>query len=328
MTNFLLRRISQAILVMLAVAGVSFVLFTAVGDPVNNMVGQEATIEDREAIRDSLGLNDPIPVQFVRFIGNALQGDFGISLRLQRPVAELLVERLPATIELVLASAVFAMILGIPLGIYTAIHRESWISKSILTLSLVGVSLPTFVIGIGLIFIFAVILGWLPSYGRGEVIDLGGWSTGLLTESGRRAIILPAITLGLFQMTLILRLVRAEMLEVLSADFIRTARAMGLTPWRVNYVHALKNTLLPVITIIGLNLGSLIAFSIVTETVFQWPGMGLLFITAVSFADIPVMAAYLVFVALVFVTINLIVDVVYVLVDPRLRNQPDSKGSK
>ena len=327
MTNFLLRRIFQAVLVMLSVAAVSFVLFTAVGDPVNNMVGQEATFEDREAIRDSLGLNDPIPVQFIRFIGNALQGDFGISLRLQRPVSELLVERLPATIELVLASALFAMVLGIPLGIYTAIHRESWISKSILSLSLVGVSLPTFVIGIGLIFIFAVTLGWLPSFGRGEVVEVGGWSTGLLTDSGRRAIILPAITLGLFQMTLILRLVRAEMLEVLSADFIRTARAMGLTPFRINYVHALKNTLLPVITIIGLNLGSLIAFSIVTETVFQWPGMGLLFITAVSFADIPVMAAFLVFVALIFVTINLIVDVIYVLVDPRLRTAGREKGS-
>ena len=321
MVNFLLRRIGQALLVMVLVAAAAFVLFNYVGDPVNNLVGQEASFEDRQALRDRLGLNDPAPVQFVRFIGNAVTGDFGISYRMQRPVSALVAERLPATVELVLASALFALLLGFPLGVYTAIHRNSFMSRTILTLSLVGVSLPTFVIGIALIYLFSVTLGWLPSFGRGETVLVGGWSTGLLTASGWKALILPAATLGLFQMTFIQRLVRAEMIEVLGTDYIRTARAMGVPQTRIHFVYALKNTLLPVITIIGLKLGELIAFSIVTETVFQWPGLGLLFIQAVAFADIPIMAAYLVMVALVFVVINLAVDVLYAVVDPRLRTQ-------
>jgi len=321
MIQHFLRRASQAVAVMALATLVAFLLFNYVGDPVSNMLGQEASREDREGLRERLGLNDPFVVQFARFAGNAVQGDFGISYRLQLPVADLLAERLPATIELVFASAIFAVVLGVSLGIFTAIRRESWISRTILAVSLVGVSLPTFVIGIGLIYLFAVTLGWLPSFGRGDVVQLGWWSTGLLTASGLKALILPAVTLGLFQMTFILRLVRAEMLEVLSADFIRTARAMGLTERMINTKYALKNAGLPVITIIGLKLGELIAFSIVTETVFQWPGMGLLFIQAVSFADIPIMAAYLFMVALVFVVINLAVDLLYVALDPRLRGR-------
>jgi len=321
MVQHFLRRVLQAAAVMALAALVAFVLFNYVGDPVSNMLGQEASFEDREGLRERLGLNDPFVVQFARFAANAVQGDFGISYRLQRPVADLLAERLPATIELVFASAIFAVVLGVSLGIFTAIRRESWISRAVLAVSLVGVSLPTFVIGIGLIYLFAVTLGWLPSFGRGEVAQLGWWSTGFVTASGLKAIILPAVTLGLFQMTFILRLVRAEMLEVLGADFIRTARAMGLTERTINTKYALKNAGLPVITIIGLKLGELIAFSIVTETVFQWPGMGLLFIQAVSFADIPIMAAYLFMVALVFVIINLIVDLLYVVLDPRLRGR-------
>ena len=323
MTAFLLRRVGQAALVMVLVAAAAFILFTYVGDPVNNLVGQEASIEDRQALRDRLGLNDPAPVQFVRFLGNALTGEFGISYRMQRPVSDLIAERLPATVELVLASALFALLLGIPMGVYTAIHREGIVSRIVLTVSLIGVSLPTFVIGIALIYLFSVSLGWLPSFGRGDTVALGGWSTGLLTLSGVKALILPAVTLGLFQMTFIQRLVRAEMIEVLGTDYIRTARAMGVPRTRVHYVYALKNTLLPVITVIGLKLGELIAFSIVTETVFQWPGLGLLSIQAVAFADIPVMAAYLVMVALVFVVINLAVDVLYAFVDPRLRAQTE-----
>ena len=323
MTAFLLRRVGQAALVMVLVAAAAFILFTYVGDPVNNLVGQEASIEDRQALRDRLGLNDPAPVQFVRFLGNALTGEFGISYRMQRPVSDLIAERLPATVELVLASALFALLLGILMGVYTAIHREGIVSRIVLTVSLIGVSLPTFVIGIALIYLFSVSLGWLPSFGRGDTVALGGWSTGLLTLSGVKALILPAVTLGLFQMTFIQRLVRAEMIEVLGTDYIRTARAMGVPRTRVHYVYALKNTLLPVITVIGLKLGELIAFSIVTETVFQWPGLGLLFIQAVAFADIPVMAAYLVMVALVFVVINLAVDVLYAFVDPRLRAQTE-----
>ena len=319
MTRHLVRRLIQAIAVMLLAALVSFLLFNYIGDPVNNMVGQETSAEARAALRERLGLNDSFIVQFGRFVGHAVQGDFGISYRLQRPVADLLAERLPATIELVLASAVFAVVLGVGLGIFTAIRRDSWISRAILAVSLVGVSLPTFVIGISLIYLFAVTLGWLPSFGRGDVVKLGWWTTGFLTATGLKAVILPAITLGLYQMTYILRLVRAEMLEVLGADFIRTARAMGLTERMINGKYALKNAALPVITIIGLKLGELIAFSIVTETVFQWPGMGLLFIQAVSFADIPIMAAYLFMVAFVFVAINLLVDLLYVVLDPRLR---------
>lgn len=305
--------------VMVVVAFVAFLMFNFVGDPVDNMVGQEASYADREAMRDRLGLNDPFLVQFTRFAGNAVQGEFGISYRLQRPVADLISERMPATLELVMASAILAILIGIPLGVYTGIRRDVLSSRLVLMFSLVGVSLPTFVIGILLIYVFAVILGVLPSFGRGEAVQLGWWSTGFLTVSGWKAIILPSITLALFQMTLILRLVRSEMLEVMRTDYIKFARARGLSDRTINFGHAFKNTLVPVITIIGLNVGSLIAFSIITETVFQWPGMGFLFIQAVGFADVPVMAAYLVLVALVFVGINLLVDILYFVVDPRLR---------
>ena len=319
MTAFIVRRLLQSIAVMLAVAFVSFALFNFVGDPINNMLGQEATTEDRAELRERLGLNDPFVVQFGRFVGNALRGEFGISYRLKRPVSDLIAERLPATMELVAASAVLALAFGVPLGVFTGLRRDGWFSRVVLTTSLVGVSLPTFVIGIFLIYIFSVTLGVLPSFGRGETVDIGGWTTGLLTAGGWRSLILPAITLGLFQTTLILRLVRAEMLEVLRTDYIRFARARGLTNRAVNFGHALKNTLVPVITITGLQVGSLIAFSIITETVFQWPGMGFLFIAGLNFADIPIMAAYLVMVAFVFVVINLVVDILYYVVDPRLR---------
>jgi len=308
------------------VAMICFVLFNYVGDPVDIMSGQESTQEMREALRARLGLNDPAPVQFFRFIGNALQGNFGISYRLKRPVEVLIAERLPATLELVLVSAILALGLGISAGLYTGLNRNSWLSRLILSVSLAGVSLPTFVIGILLIYIFSVSLNFLPSYGRGEVVSLGWWSSGLLTATGRKAIILPAITLCLYQMTLILRIVRAEMLEVLRTDFIKFARARGLSNRAVYFGHALKNTLVPVITVTGLQLGSLIAFSIVTETVFQWPGMGFLFIQAVRFADIPIMVAYLVLVALFFVIINLVVDLLYFAVDPRIRVGANQTG--
>ncbi|MEM9013119.1 MAG: ABC transporter permease [Pseudomonadota bacterium] len=319
MLSFIARRFVQALIVMAVVSAVSFSLFNFVGDPVNNMVGQEATREDRLRIRESLGLDDPILVQYARFVGNALQGEFGLSLRTKRPVDELILERLPATLELVFVSALIALGLGITFGVYTGIKRNSWLSQTVLSASLVGVSLPTFIIGIALIYIFAVNLRILPSSGRSGTIDIGLWQTSLLSADGWRAILLPAITLSLFQATMILRLVRSEMLEVMRTDFIKFARARGLPERAVNFVHALKNTLIPVITIIGLNIGQLIAFSIITETVFQWPGTGLLFINAVDFADVPVMAAYLVFVALIFVTVNLIVDILYAVIDPRIR---------
>lgn len=326
MLAFILRRLAQSILVMLVVALIAFMLFRYVGDPIASMVGQEARISDQEELRERLGLNDPFYIQFANFIGNAVRGEFGISYRLQQPVTQLIADRLPATIELAFASALIALVFGVGLGVLTALNPKSWASGAIMSASLIGVSLPTFLIGIGLIYIFAVELKWLPSFGRGAVVDLGWWRTGLLTESGLRSLILPAITLSLFQLTLIMRLVRAEMLEVLRADYIRFARARGLTTRAINFGHALKNTLVPVITITGLQLGSVIAFAIITETVFQWPGVGSLFVNSVQVVDVPVMAAYLMFVALVFVVINLIVDILYYVVDPRLRVDGGGKG--
>ena len=319
MLAFAIRRIFEAAIVMVVVALIAFTLFRFVGDPVNQMVGQDTSLEDRLRLREELGLNDPIPVQFARFLASAAQFDFGISYQIKQPVTAIIKERFPATLELAFAAALFAIALGIPMGVYTGIHRDSWLSKVFLSVSLIGVSLPTFLIGILLIYVFAVRLGVLPSFGRGEVVQLGFWRTGLLTASGLKALIMPAVTLGLFQMTLITRLVRSEMLEVLRADYIKFARARGLPERTINFGHALKNTLVPVITVIGLQLGAIIAFSIITETVFQWPGMGLMFIQAVQNADIPVMAAYLMLVAVMFVFINFVVDLIYVRVDPRIR---------
>ncbi|HET9580277.1 MAG TPA: ABC transporter permease [Usitatibacter sp.] len=319
MIAFVLRRVLQGILVMLVVAFIAFSLFNFVGDPVALMLPPEATQADRDAMRQALGLDRPFYVQFATFLGNALQGNFGISLRLGRPVSTLIAERMPATLELAFTAAIWGLIVGIPVGVYTALKRDSLLSRAMLTTSLVGVSLPNFLIGIFLILIFAVWLGLLPSFGRGDTVQVGFWSTGLLTKSGLKALILPAITLGFYPVTLIMRLVRSEMLEVLRTDYIKFARARGLNDRTVNFGHALKNTLVPVITITGLQLGGIIAFAIITETVFQWPGMGLLFIQAVQFADIPVMAAYLCLIGFIFVVINLVVDLLYYAVDPRLR---------
>ncbi|MEM6616189.1 MAG: ABC transporter permease [Pseudomonadota bacterium] len=321
MASFVFNRLVQSLIVMGIVALLAFTLFRYVGDPVNQMVGIETTIEEREALRERLGLNDPVFVQFGRFIFDALQFDFGNSYQFKKPVSELILERLPATLELSFVSALFALIVGIPMGVYTGLNRDSWLSKFFLSVSLVGISLPTFFIGILLIFVFSVQFQMLPSFGRGEVVDLGIWTTGFLTVSGLKALILPSITLGLFQMTLIMRLVRAEMLEVIRTDYIKFARARGLKDRAIHFQHALKNTLVPVITITGLQLGSIIAFAIITETVFQWPGMGLLFLQAVQNVDIPIMAAYLLLIAFLFVVINLIVDILYFIVDPRLRSE-------
>ncbi|MFN3662524.1 ABC transporter permease [Yoonia sp.] len=319
MLAFIIRRLAQSVVVMLFVALIAFIVFRYVGDPITSMVGVDTRLEDQEIMRERLGLNDNVMIQFLRFIGNAMRGEFGISYRLQQPVTELILSRLPATIELAVVSASIALFFGVVFGVYTALRPKSWSAAAIMALSLVGVSLPTFLIGIGLIYLFAVELGWLPSFGRGQVVDLGWWRTGFLTESGLKSLILPAITLSLFQLTLIMRLVRAEMLEVLRTEYIRFAKARGLTQRAINFGHALKNTMVPVITITGLQLGSVIAFAIVTETVFQWPGVGSLFIVSVQVVDVPVMAAYLMFIALVFVLINLVVDILYYVVDPRLR---------
>ncbi|MEE8414738.1 MAG: ABC transporter permease [Desulfobacterales bacterium] len=319
MIALIIRRIYQSLIVMLAVALVAFTLFRYVGDPVSQMVGQETSIADMERLREELGLNDPVIVQFARFAWNTLQGKFGISYRLGRPVNELFVERLPATFELSLIAALFSLVVGIPMGVYTGLYPDRILSKVFQAISLIGIALPTFLIGILLILFFGVILGWLPTFGRGDVIQLGWWSTGLLTTSGLKAVIMPAFTLGMFQLTLIMRLVRSEMMEVLRTDYIKFARARGLTNRAINFGHALKNTLVPVITITGLQIGTIFAFAIITETVFQWPGMGLLFLQAIQFADIPIMSTYLILIAFFFVVINLIVDILYHVVDPRLR---------
>jgi len=319
MLPFIIKRIGQSILVLLLTGIIAFSMFRFVGDPIENMLGQERTAADVERLRAQLGLDQPVPIQYFKFLQEAAQGNFGVSYRQGREVSEIILERAPATLELAAVSAVFAVLLGIALGVFTAIRRDGVVANFIMSASLIGVSLPTFLIGILLIYLFSVELMWLPSFGRGEVVDLGGWTTGMLTESGLKALILPAITLGLYQMTLIMRLVRSEMLEVLRQDYVRFARARGLSERVINFRHALKNTMVPVITVIGLQLGAIIAFAIITETVFQWPGVGLLFINAIQFVDVPVMAAYLMLISVMFVAINLIVDMLYYLVDPRLR---------
>lgn len=306
-------------IVLLFTGLIAFSMFRFVGDPIENMMGQERTDADIEILREKLGLNDPFFVQYWDFLIDAAQGNLGISFRQGRPVVEVLIERLPATIELASVSAFLAILMGVSLGVYTAIKPKGWLTNVILTVSLVGVSLPTFLIGILLIYLFAVELGWLPSFGRGDVVEVGWWTTGLITMSGIKAIILPAVTLGLYQMTMIMRLVRSEMSEVLSSDFVRFARSRGVPEVKIYFRHALKNALVPVITVTGLQLGSIIAFAIITETVFQWPGLGLLFIDSVQFVDIPVMASYLMFISVMFVSINLVVDLLYTAIDPRLR---------
>jgi peptide/nickel transport system permease protein len=320
MLAFIIRRAFQALGVLLAVGIIAFSMFRFAGDPVNQIVSIDTPAAQRDQVRRSLGLDDPVPVQFVRYLAGAVQGNFGVSYQFRQPVSDLLKERMPATLELAFCATVFATVFGILMGVYSGLKRDSVVAKLFQAISLIGISLPTFLIGILLIYLFAVTLGWLPSYGRGDTVRVGWWSTGFLTVSGLQALIMPSITLGLFQMTLIMRIVRAEMLEVLRTDYIKFARARGLTTRAIHFGHALKNTLIPVITIVGLQLGSVIAFSIITETVFQWPGMGLLFVQAVQNVDIPIMAAYLILVALIFVIINLVVDILYTVVDPRLRS--------
>jgi len=316
---FIVSRVLQAIPVVLVVGLIAFAMFAFVGNPVTAMLGTDYTEAQRIALIQQLGLDQPFFVQYAKFMWAVLHGQFGISYRLARPVTDLLAERIPATLELALTASVFALAIGVPMGVYTGIYRTAFTSRLFMVFSLVGVSLPTFLIGILLILVFSVWLQVLPSFGRGEVVHFAHWSTGFLTAAGLRALILPAITLGLFQMTLIMRLVRAEMLEVLRSDYVKFARARGLGNRAINFGHALKNTLVPVITIAGLQIGGIIAFSIVTETVFQWPGMGLLFVQSVQVADVPVMAAYLVMISGLFVLINLVVDLLYYAVDPRLR---------
>lgn len=319
MLVFIIKRLANAVMVMLAVALLAFLIFRLAGDPVEMMANEQMTQADRDNLRVRLGLNDGLLVQYSRFVVNAAQGNFGISYRNGQDVLGLISERFPATLELVFVATIISLLVGLPLGVLTAIKRGKWYTESLQFLSIVGVSLPSFVVGILLILVFSVSIGWFPAFGRGEVVYIGGWSTGLLTPSGRAAIILPAIALSLYQVTLVMRLVRAEMLEVLRSDYIKFARARGIPRWRIYFRHALRNCLMPVVTLTAMNIGSLIAFALITETVFQWPGMGMLFIQAVTFLDIPVMAAYLCIISFIFVVLNTLVDVAYAVIDPRLR---------
>ncbi|ANK75718.1 ABC transporter permease [Ensifer adhaerens] len=320
MIVFLIKRLANAVLVMLAVALLAFLIFRFAGDPVELMANEQMSQADRIELREKLGLNDSFLTQFGRFVGNAAQGDFGISYRNGQDVMKLIAERFPATMELALVATVLSLLIGLPLGVLTAIHRGRWYSEGLQFVSIIGVSLPSFVVGILLILVFAVTLGLVPAFGRGDVVQLGWWSTGLLTSSGRASLLLPSLALALYQITLVMRLVRAEMMEVLRSDFIKFARARGVPRWRIYFRHALRNCLMPVVTMTAMNFGSLIAFALITETVFQWPGMGMLFIQAVTFLDMPVMAGYLCIVSFIFVTLNTLVDIAYAVIDPRLRD--------
>ncbi len=319
MLRFLSARLWNGALVMVGVAFVSFLLFNYIGDPVNNLLGETATVEQQQAMRKALGLDRPLLVRFANYLTLAARGEFGVSYRNLEPVGQVLASRVPATLELSISAAVLALGVGIPMGVYAGIKRNAVPAQLLQVVSLVGVSIPSFLTGIILILIFSVELNWLPAYGRGDVVTIGGWTTGLLTASGLKSLVMPSITLALFQLTLFMRLVRSEMMEVLRTDYIKFARARGISERSIYFHHALKNTLIPVITVAGLQLGSLIAFSIITETVFQWPGLGLLIIQAITFGDIPVIAAYLLLIALLFVAINTVVDLLYFRVDPRVR---------
>lgn len=317
--QYLVKRLGHAFLVVFVVGLIAFTLGEAIGDPITSMLGIEATAADRAALVSRLGLDQPFLVRYADFVGRFLSGDMGMSYRAQRPVFDVIVERVPATFELAAAGLLLSLALGVPLGVVTAIWRDKWWANLLMTSSVVGVSLPTFVVGILLIFLFSVHLGWLPSFGRGETVNIGGWSTGLLTPSGLLALLMPALSLAISQMALVGRMVRAEMVEVLRADYIRFARARGIRSMTINFVHALRNTLIPIITISGIQIGYLVAFAVVVEQVFQWPGIGTLFLGALTQSDVPVITTVLVFVAFFFAMVNLIVDMLYAFADPRVR---------
>lgn len=318
MIAYTLSRLAQSVLVLIIISMIGFMLVANLGDPLASLLPSDATLEQRQELTAELGLEEPFPERFGGFLGRLATGDFGLSYRTHEPVARLLAERLPATIELALASFVLTMIVGLPAGVYCGIHPRSVVSRGIMLLSIVGVTLPTFVVGILLILVFSVLLGWLPSFGRGDIVDLGVWNTGLLTASGWQALIMPAITLALFQVTFVIRMIRSQLVEIGQSEYIRFGRARGLTDRRIWYVHALKNALLPVVTIMGLQLGNIIAFSVVTESVFAWPGIGMLFLQSIQTADIPVISIYLILIGAVFITINLAVELIYPFIDPRV----------
>ena len=320
MLAFFIRRVTQAIFVMLVISIIGFAIKQSVGDPVREITGISVSAEEREALREELGLNDPFMVQWVRFVKQAVQGDLGNSFYFKKPAVDVILSKAPATLELVFTTSILVILLSVPIGIYAAVYPRSWLSRFFMGASIIGVSIPVFLTAILLIYVFAVGLGWLPSYGRGELVEIfPGWESGLVTKDGLLHLVLPTIALTSIMLPLFIRLIRAEMKETLETEYVKFARAKGLKSTRVLFVHAFKNTLLPVITVGGVQLGTLIAFTILTETVFQWNGMGSMFIESVERADSSLMVAYLVFVGLVFVVVNTVVDLIYGLVNPTVR---------
>ena len=319
MFAFIVRRITQAVLVMLVISLVGFAIKNKIGDPVRDLVGERVTPAERMAMRDKLGLNDPFMIQYVRFVQNALKGDLGLSFFHKKPALQVILSKAPATLELVFGSALIIIFISLPVGIFTAIRPKHWFSTATMSLSTLGVSIPVFLTAIMLIYVFGVGLNWLPSYGRGETVAIWGWDTGLLTADGLLHLILPSFSLASIMLPLFIRLVRAEMMEVLETEYIRFAWAKGLHRRRIWLVHAFKNTLLPVITVFGVQIGIMFAFTILTETVFQWQGMGFMFLEAVERSDTSLLVAYLVVVGVVFVTVNTVVDIIYGLVNPTIR---------
>jgi peptide/nickel transport system permease protein len=320
MFAFIARRIIQSILVMLVISLVGFSIQHQIGDPVRDLVGERVTPAEREVIRDQLGLNDPFYIQYGRFVYKACQGDLGLSFFYKKPALEVIISKAPATIELVIVTTLILIFVSIPIGIYSAIYPKSLISRLAIAGSTIGVAVPVFLTAIALIYLFGVELNWLPSYGRGETVTLWGfWDTGLLTIDGIKHLILPSISLSSIMLPLFIRLIRAEMMEVLETEYIKFAWAKGLLRKRVWFVHAFKNTLLPVITVFGVQLGIMFAFTILTETVFQWQGMGFMFLEAVERSDTSLLVAYLVFIGVIFVLVNTVVDIIYGAVNPMVR---------
>ena len=316
MFTFLVNRLFQALIVMFVISLVAFAIQDNLGDPLREMVGQSVSEEERQVLRDDLGLNDPYITKYTRFVGNAIQGDLGTSYFFKRPAIEVILDKLPATLELVFGATLIIIFLAIPLGVYSAIHPKTTWTKIILALSSIGISVPVFLTAIMLMYLFAIELNWLPSYGRGETLNVLGWETGYLTKDGLLHLVLPCVSLASIMMPLFIRLVRSEMLEVLSSEYVKFARAKGLVNNKIYYQHALKNTMLPVLTVGGVQIGTMVAYTILTETVFQWPGTGFIFLEAINRVDTPLITAYVIFVGLIFVTTNTIVDLLYGVINP------------
>jgi len=319
MFAFIVKRVTQAVFVMMVISLIGFSIRHQIGDPVRDIVGERVSVEEREALRDQLGLNDPFLIQYVRFVRNAAAGDLGNSFFFKKPAIDVILAKAPATLELVFVSSLIVILVSVPVGIYAAINPRSWLSRITMGCSIVGVSIPVFLTAILLIYIFSVELRWLPSYGRGQVVSVGGWQSGFLTMDGLRHLILPSIALSSIMLPLFIRLIRSEMMEVLQTEYIKFAWAKGLRRWRIWLIHAFKNTLLPVITVGGVQIGIMIAYTILTETVFQWQGMGFMFLEAVERSDTSLLVAYMITVGALFVVVNTLVDIIYGLVNPMVR---------